>query len=172
MLLNKYKSTVSFRGFTLIELIIVIGILSVLAAVLFSVINPFAQFQKANDGRRKSDLSQIQKALEQYYQDSGKYPSSSDNYRIIGLDFNLVDWGQSWQPYMNVLPKDPSSLKTYVYYSPNEANGQSYYLYASLDRGGNDPQTCYPNGAKCLNAPTSGCGGTCNYGVTSPNVSP
>jgi len=168
------------RAFTLIELIIVIGILAIVATVLLAVIDPLSQAKKANDGRRKSDLSQIQKALEQYYQDYGGYPLNADTigctYQIRGNNGDgddCISWGQSWQPYMNVLPRDPSGSKNYVYYAPSSANGQSYYLYANLDRGGNDPQACNNNGAACLNVPGGAdCGGTCNYGVSSPNVSP
>ncbi|MCL5434894.1 MAG: prepilin-type N-terminal cleavage/methylation domain-containing protein [Patescibacteria group bacterium] len=167
------------RGFTLVELIVTVGILSILALAGLTAVNPIAQFQKANDARRKADFSQIQKALETYYQDNGKYPSSSITnplYRITipsQLGTTTVDWGTSWQPYMNLLPKDPSGSKYYVYYS----TGQSYYLYASLDRGSGDPQSCQNLNAngECLNVPAANLCGTgvkCNFGVTSPNVSP
>ncbi len=153
-----------------------VGILSILAAGALVAINPLAQFQKANDSRRKADLSQVQKALEAYYQDNGKYPLSSTGtplYRItVPPGSTTIDWGQSWQPYMNLLPKDPTASKNYVYYS----TGQSYYLYASLDRGGSDPQACN-SGNACSSLSANGiastaCGGTCNYGVTTPNVTP
>ncbi len=165
------------KGFTLIELIVVIGILSVLAVASLVALNPVAQFQKANDARRKADLSQIQKALETYYQDNGKYPLSSVSaplYRItVPPGSTIIDWATSWQPYMNLLPRDPIASKTYVYYS----TGQSYYLYASLDRGNKDPQSCQNLNAngECQNVPAANLCGTgvkCNYGVTSPNVSP
>ena len=162
-------------GFTLLELIIVIGILSIFSIGAIAILNPVAQFQKANDARRKSDLSQIQKSLEGYYQDNGKYPSdySTSDYRIKGLDGNVVNWGTSWQPYMDLLPKDPSSSKKYVYYVASD--GQAYFIYASLDMM-SDPQSCN-RGAVCLSLssnsiPDKACGGTCNFGVSSPNVSP
>ena len=166
------------RGFTLVELIVVVGILSVMAAGAVLVLNPIGQFQKANDAKRKADLTQIQKAVETYYQDNGKYPISSISnplYRITTPTQSgvvTVDWGSSWQPYMNVLPKDSGTSRNYVYYS----TGQSYYLYASLERGASDPQVCN-GGSACSSLatyaiPSTACGGICNYGVTSPNVSP
>ena len=168
------------NGFTLVELIVVIGILSVLALASLVAINPVAQFQKANDARRKADLSQIQKALESYYQDNGKYPLSSVTspfYRITvpGVPTTItINWGTQWQPYMNLVPKDPSVSKNYVYYS----TGQSYYLYASLDRGSGDPQACQGmvNG-ECQSIQTNAitaksCGNYCNFAISSPNVSP
>lgn len=144
-----------------------------MATGIIVALNPLVQLQKAQDAKRKSDLSQIQKALETYYQDNGRYPSSSSDNKIKGLDNNAVAWGSSWQPYMSVLPKDPSSSKSYMYKIAG-LDGQTYYLYASLDRGGNDPQACFPDGGSCNNAPSdTGCGsGVCNYGVSSPNVSP
>ena len=163
---------------------IVIGIISILSVGIISILNPVDQIQKANDARRKSDLLQIQKALEQYYEDSGRYPPSSSDYKIVeaGSDPSSgTDWGNPWTPYMNLLPQDPSSpTKTYVYYTPD---GQSYYLYASLDRGGNDKQACHSNGDPCdsLSNQTPAISSTacstdgsskCNYGVSSPNVSP
>lgn len=131
-------------------------------------LNPADRIGQANDARRKSDLSQVQKALEMYYSDNESYPAgdSAINYEIDGNDWG----GTGWQPYMGALPKDPNSTKKYVYVS----DGQSYYLYASLDRGGNDPQACN-GGNACSNVPSGVvCGETtdvCNYGVSSPNVS-
>ena len=157
------------RGVTLIELIVVIGILAILAVAGMAAINPVEQFKKANDSRRKADLSQIQKALETYHQDKGEYPSSTENYMISG-----TEWGKQWEPYMNYLPKDTNASKKYVYYS----TGQSYYIYASLDRGIKDPQSCKEplkaNG-ECTNVPGTnlcGVGVLCNFGVSSPNVLP
>ena len=119
----------------------------------------------------------MQKALEQYYQDTGHYPSSSTAYQIIGQSGTVI-WGQSWAPYLELVPTDPQSKKIYVYYAPASPAGlQTYYLYAALDRS-NDTQACN-TGAACVSLssnsiPTTACGVsfTCNYGVTSPNVSP
>jgi len=152
-----------------------------MATGIIALLNPLAQIQKAQDAKRKSDLSQIQKAVETYYQDVGKYPASSVGalpYRIIRLGNTIADWGQEFQPYMSILPKDPSSSKKYVYYSPSISNGQTYYIYASLDRGANDPQACKNQWCQSLaqdiNLITA-CDppdGPCDYGVSSPNVSP
>ncbi|MBI2028738.1 MAG: type II secretion system protein GspG [Candidatus Levybacteria bacterium] len=154
------------RGFTLIELLIVIGIVGALVSAVMIVLNPLTQIQKANDARRKSDLEQIQRALEVFYNDIGRYPSAT-NSKITDLSGSEVDWGDPWTPYMSKLPEDPSSpTNTYVYDS--SSGEQSYRLYASLERA-DDPQSC---GGVCPNAGTLNCGGDCNYGVTSPNVSP
>ena len=162
-------------GFTLIELLIVIAIIGILAVGLVLAINPFAQIQKANDAKRKSDLEQIQKALEQYYSDNNSYPlstgaSGNPPYSITGAPF-----GSSWGTYMQIVPQDPTngtSGKTYAYSTTN--GGQTYYLYTSLDYV-SDPQACQPSGSKCPNAPgTPACGpgAKCTFGLTSSDTTP
>lgn len=172
-----YNSTILLRtnakrGFTLIELILVGGILGIMAIGMVVVANPQEQFKKANDARRKADLAQIQRSLEGYYQDNGRYPQSN-NYRISpgGVPINF---GDSWQPYMNIVPVDPTSNRRYSYYV--STNGQSYVLYANLERGAQDPQSCNGGGA-CANlathgVPASSCGVSCNYGVSSSDLNP
>lgn len=170
------------NGFTLLELLIVIGILAILSTLVLTIVDPLAQFRKASDARRKSDLGQIQKALEQYYQDNGAYPTGTPDYRITNPELTPIPWGSTWPPYLDVLPSDPESpSRSYMYVS----TGQSYWIYASLERGGSDTQACKatlvacannPLSASCLcdNTPTQYCGGNniCTYGVSSPNTQP
>jgi general secretion pathway protein G len=163
------------NGFTLIELIIVIAILAVLTSVLIAIINPVKQLEKGRDGRRKSDIAQIQRALEIYYHDYGSYPTSTSDYKITANNGTTVNWGNSWLPYMEVVPSDPSS-NLYVYYSPVSSSGQTYYLYASLELGTEDANACN-NGNACSSLITNSitvnaCGSTCNFGVSTPNVAP
>jgi len=153
-----------------------------MAAGLLYLIDPLGQIQKANDAKRKSDLEQLQRTLETYYNDNGKYPPSSGNAVIppcsgtyrINPPTGCMEWGISWTAYNTKLPIDPtSSARNYVYYATTD--GQSYRLYASLQKSG-DPQLCFPStGAVCTNASgfgVNGCGGVCNFGVSSPNTSP
>lgn len=164
------------KGFTLIELVIVFGIISVIATATIAVLDPVTQFKKASDARKKSDLSQVSKVVETYYQDHGRYPEngSSGDFRIKALDGTMVDWGESWSPYITQLPKDPfAPSKNYVYFATPD--GQAYYLYATLDLD-NDPQLC-DDGNPCSSLagngiPTNACGDICNFGISSPNVNP
>jgi len=180
----------SSRGVTLIELIVVAVLISLLAAAIMATMNPFEQFKKTNDAKRKSDLAQIQRALEAYYQDHGNYPrdnasqtkcnDGAGGYLIceeyeVGL-YRVRTWGGSWSPYMNTLPKDPNSDQQYLYKS--SADQQQYWIFTSVERGNKDSQVCKPNGSKCTNAPNpsfGSCGDgliVCNYGVSSPNTAP
>ena len=82
------------------------------------------------------------------------------------------EWGSSWKPYMDVIPIEADSSRNYAYWVDESADGQAYRLYASLDRGSKDESACF-GGNTCPNLPDGvSCGGICNYGVSSPNVSP
>lgn len=182
------------KGFTLVELLTVIAVIGTLATVLITVINPLDQIAKARDAQRKSDLAQIQRGLEQYYNDNGRYPPastttmSSPECRIINTTTsNPVNWGASYQPYFQTLPIDPRSANGRRYCYTTASNDQIYRLYTSLERGAKDSQACVttpscmsnPNQAACQCASaTFTCGSSgsttfyCNYGVTSPNAVP
>lgn len=169
-------------GFTLVELIVVIAMIGILSAIAFATLDPIGQMQKGWDAQRKSDLVQIQRALEMFYQDTGVYPRASPGnasnpgaYQIRDIRDVVVPWGNDFSPYMTRLPKDQNRSKKYVYLT--NTTKQSYWLYASLDRGGKDSQACKQDGSKCDSAPPDSngiraCGDVCNYGVSSANVSP
>ena len=161
-------------GFTLVEVITAIGVLAILAAAVIAALDPLEQFKKTQDSKRKADLAQVQRALEVYYQDFGSYPSSNPAGEIVTNDQNdpVKEWGTDWRPYMDVLPIDPVQSKNYAYWS--DTTGQSYAIYASLDRGARDQNTCN-DGAACTNAAANSltCGaGVCDFGVSSPNIAP
>lgn len=190
----------SSRGFTLIELVVAIGILGILAVFAITALNPLDQFRKARDSERKSDLTQMQRVLEQYYQDHGSYPANTNTYTIADFNGNSVAWGGSngWSPYVNLVPGDPTNtIRKFVYYAVdtlgNSGPGtlpQKYYLFASLEKGPTDPITCKATVINCINNPDNAgycnCGSVpvsvdcgapgkhypCNYGVSSPNTTP
>lgn len=62
------------RGFTLVELLIVIGLLGAIALIVISAINPIEQANKARDARFKADASQMISAIERYYASHSKFP--------------------------------------------------------------------------------------------------
>ncbi len=63
------------KGFTLIELLVVVSIISLLASVILSSLSTARS--KARDSKRISEIRQIQKAFELYYDKYGIYPDSS-----------------------------------------------------------------------------------------------
>lgn len=164
-ILSRFSKPIKAKGFTLIELLLVIAVISILIVTVSVALNPFEQIKKANDGRRKSDLSELQKSLELYYQDNGAYPESTNGD---------INWGSAGNTnYIPSVPKDPRSGQQYIYTSIN--NGEAYALYAGLERGSNDPQACTAPGKSCTfnGISISSCGAVpCNYGVSSPNITP
>jgi prepilin-type N-terminal cleavage/methylation domain-containing protein len=60
---SKNISTLPRKGFTLIELVVVIGILAVLLTIVLVAINPARQFKQANDTKRRSDVNAILNAV-------------------------------------------------------------------------------------------------------------
>lgn len=164
-----FKSMKENKGITLIELLIGVFFVSIILVGVFVLLDPLDRMKMANDQKRKEDITAIQNALEQYYQEIGNYPSSSPDYQIKTIDANdpVKEWGSSWQPYFEVLPNDPKSpKKTYVYIAGSTL--QAFYLYASLETGDKNPKP----GLRGNSVPDNACGGICNYGVSSANVSP
>ena len=116
------------KGFTLIELLVVIMILGVLAALISG--NFFTSLKKGRDAKRKADLEQIQRALEMYYEDKKTYPLTAD--LAFGSSLcETVDCATNEKIYMQKLPNDPISGKSYQYFSANDET--SYALYACLE---------------------------------------
>jgi prepilin-type N-terminal cleavage/methylation domain-containing protein len=67
-------------GFTLVELLIIIAVLSILAAVVFVALNPLARFQDARNSLRQTDVNNIIGAIKMYQVDhGGKYLSDIEN---------------------------------------------------------------------------------------------
>ncbi len=74
------KSTfiTTLRGFTLVEVLLTIGILSILASIVIIAINPARQFENTRNAQRISDVYTIQNALHQYAADNdGTFPSTA-----------------------------------------------------------------------------------------------
>lgn len=101
------------QGFTLIELLIVVAIIGILSTLLMS--NFIGVRQRARDGQRKADISQLQAALEQYRADVGSYPAS-----VAACGAAISNAGVI---YMQKIPCDPSGVTFY--------NSGSYYYYGS-----------------------------------------
>lgn len=87
------------KGFTLIELLVVISIISILSAFLMA--NFIGVRQRGRDAQRKSEIKQLQSALELYRADNGKYPAVS-GYTPTGITGVTPN-------YMSEIPQDPVS---------------------------------------------------------------
>lgn len=66
------------RGFTLVELLVVIAVLGVLAAGVLTVINPLEQLARGRDGGKKSTVNQLGNAVQAYYTSQNSvYPTAN-----------------------------------------------------------------------------------------------
>jgi type II secretion system protein G len=110
------KAKVVGQGFTLIELLVVMVIIGLLAGLILP--NYMSARERARDAQRKSDLEQIQKALELY-----KMDQSPPAYPPFNASFQPVACGACWSSganctgtiYMPKFPCDPQ-------YSPENTN--------------------------------------------------
>jgi prepilin-type N-terminal cleavage/methylation domain-containing protein len=110
------------KGFTLIELLVSMGIIAVLSGM--AVFNFNQARMRARDVQRKSDLSQLQKALELYKNDNnGIYPALPFSQKTV-----LVDGG-----YSKIVFADPKATgwEDYVY-TPGVLN-KTYTITACLE---------------------------------------
>lgn len=62
------------KGFTLVELLIVIALIGVLAVAVLAAINPLEQLNRARDTGMESDASQLLAAIDRYYASQEKFP--------------------------------------------------------------------------------------------------
>lgn len=167
-ILNRWQA-----GFTLLELMVVIAVIGILVTIASG---SFVSSQiKSRDARRKSDLSNISKALELYYNDHGRYPPASAG-RIAGCATDSespCSWGQEFADenntvYMDTLPREHKDGFNYVYVS--SADGTMYQLFARLENV-NDRITDF-DGDGVSDEYAVSCGDeNCNFAITSPNTS-
>lgn len=127
----------SNKGFTLVELLVIVTVLGVLMGVLLVIINPETQFKKARDTGRRASLKTVQAALEQYYNDNGAYPPtacwSGDACWTLGAGSFL---GSNATNYIKTLPTDPKQVganctlsAAYGFqYKPSGSGNTSYVL--------------------------------------------
>jgi len=119
------------RGFTLVEIIVVIAIVAVLAAGLIVGINPKAQQDKAKDTARISDISEIRKGLNLYYSDTNCYPVANSVFETALA--NGSQWKEGSTVYMQKVPKDPAG-SAYVYIAEDAACPQWGTVFAKLSK--------------------------------------
>ncbi len=121
-------------GFTLIEVLLVIAILSILAAVVIVAINPAKQLGEAQNAQRRSDVRSILDAVHQYAIDNyGSFPSDSipigSSCTVDGAEICVVgatctgvslDDLVSDETYLTSIPTDPTEATDV---------GTGYYIF-------------------------------------------
>ena len=144
-----FKNVKNGAGFTLVEILLVISLIGILAVGSIAAFNPLTQIKKGRDTKRKTDLSQLQSALELYRADKNAYPAS-----LPACKASLVDSGTT---YIKSTPCDPTTATAYTY----TVSASGYSIIACLERA-DDPQEDNPTVEPCAAA------GKASYTVTNP----
>jgi prepilin-type N-terminal cleavage/methylation domain-containing protein len=169
------------KGFTLIEILIVVAIIAILASVVLVGLGPTQQ--AGRDARRLSDLHEIQNGLELFYNKCGYYPGSltagactaalpatasypasagTSIYGGVATTLTAATAGLG----LNTMPNDPSSGKTYRY-TVNAANSPTaYILGTTLENSNNNVFTSYT--APATYAGPQGDAYNCVYAAANP----
>ncbi|HNV13004.1 MAG TPA: prepilin-type N-terminal cleavage/methylation domain-containing protein [bacterium] len=114
------------RAFTLIELLVVIAIIGILATL--AVVALQQARSRARDSKRMADMKQVQTALELFFNENGRYPTTDE------WSSGTIISSSSGETFMYSIPSAPSpadgdcleASNTYVYTPQN--NGASYTI--------------------------------------------
>lgn len=110
------------KGFTLVELMIVIAIIGILAAVLYPSLMGY--LERTRDTNRQQAMNQVGTALGTYFADMNAYPSPTGTTKCLDdIKGALEGTGKAVQ-YLKTLPKDPKAASNKI---ENCASGYAYF---------------------------------------------
>jgi general secretion pathway protein G len=120
----------SEKGFTLIELMVVIVILGLLAAIV--AINVLPNQDKAMIGKAKADIAVLEQAIELYKLNTFTYPQASEGLQALVVAPASLTQPERYQPggYIKKLPQDPWG-RPYQYRVPGKNGPFDVYSFGA-----------------------------------------
>ncbi|HUG39510.1 MAG TPA: type II secretion system major pseudopilin GspG [Longimicrobiales bacterium] len=114
-------------GFTLIEVMVVIVVITLLAALVAP--NVFRNLGTAKDGAARSQMEMLTAALDAYRLDNGRYPTTQQGLEALWTEPVAEPLPQAWRgPYLRkAVPRDPWG-NAYIYRNPGEENPNGFDL--------------------------------------------
>ena len=124
------------RGFSLIEIMVVVVILGILAALVVPKI--MGRPDDARKVKAQQDVLAIQNALDLYRLDNGIYPSMDQGLAALVHKPSNNPIPRDWRAYLKSLPKDPWG-RAYLYLNPGQHGEVDVFTYgANGQPGGKD----------------------------------
>lgn len=137
MTMKNLSTPQSNRGFTLIEIMVVMVILGLLVAVVAP--NIMGRSDQAKVTVAETQLTNISKALDIYRLDNSHYPSTQQGLDALKSRPSGSPEPKNWSPdgYMKSIPQDPWD-NDFQYVSPGTEGAYDLYSYGSDGREGGD----------------------------------
>ena len=121
------------RGFSLIEIMVVVVILGILAALVVPKI--ISRPDEARVVKAKQDVLAIQSALDLYKLDNGVYPTTDQGLLALVARPTSSPTPSNWQVYLKSLPKDPWG-RDYLYLNPGQHDEVDVFTYGASGQPG------------------------------------
>jgi general secretion pathway protein G len=125
------------RGFTLVEIMVVVVILGILAVLI--VPRVVGRTDEARTVAAKQDVAAIMQALKLYRLDNGRYPTTEQGIAALVTKPQSEPVPANWQKYLDRIPKDPWG-NVYQYLNPGvRGEIDVFTLGADARPGGSGP---------------------------------